>query len=247
MLLKNKNAIITGSNRGIGKAMLIAFAQNGANIWAHARKESSEFTELINTVSKEYDVKIWPVYFDLTNYTEMKNAVVKIKDYKMNIDVLVNNAGIMNNSLFQMTTKDTLYEQFEINFFSIFMFTQYISKFMVRQNSGSIINIASIAALDGFEGQSVYGATKSAIIAMTRSISNELSLNSIRVNTIAPGVIDTDLINVMSKEIIEKNIANTALKRLGKPFEIANTAVFLASEYSSYITGQVIRVDGGRL
>jgi 3-oxoacyl-[acyl-carrier protein] reductase len=245
MLLKNKNAIITGSNRGIGKAMLIAFAQNGANIWAHSRKESPEFTELINTVSKDYNVQIWPIYFDLTNYAEMKNSVKQINEYKKTIDILVNNAGITYNALFQMSTENNLRHQFEVNFFSMFLFTQYISKFMIRQNSGSIINISSSAGIDGNLGKSVYGASKAAVICFTKSIAAELGEKGIRANCIAPGITETNMLGTMPVDVIKETINLSNLKRAGSPEEIANTAVFLASEYSSYITGQVIRVDGG--
>lgn len=247
MLLGDKHVVITGANRGIGKAMLEEFARNGANIFAHSRKETEEFIRTIEEISKKYSVKIYPIYFDLTDYEAMKEAVKQIRSYKVPIDALINNAGVMQNSLFNMTTKDDLHQQFEVNFFSMFIFTQYIVKLMMREKSGSIINMSSIAAFDGYAGQSAYGATKAAVAAMTKSLATELGEYNIRVNAIAPGVIKTDLIDIMSDEVIDKNKNNTVLQRLGHPSEIANTAVFLASEKSSYLTGQIIRVDGGSL
>ena len=143
MLLKNKNVIITGTNRGIGRAMLEEFAKNGANIWAHARKETEEFVNLINDVSNKYNVQITPVCFELTDYDAMKKGVMQIKSAKKSIDALVNNAGITYNALFSMSTQEQLRQQFEVNFFSVFLFTQYIVKLMTRQGYGSIVNIAS--------------------------------------------------------------------------------------------------------
>lgn len=245
MLLKDKNVIITGTNRGIGKAMLIEFAKNGANIWAHARKETQEFVELISQISKDYNAEIRPIYFDLTDYDAMKEAVKGIMSYKIPIDALVNNAGITYNALFQMSTQENLRQQFEVNFFSMFVFTQYISKLMVREKRGSIVNIASSAGIDGNPGKSVYGATKAAVICMTKSIATELGESGIRANCIAPGITETEMLTTMPENVVLEAKNSADLRRGGEPSEIASTAVFLASDYSSYITGQVIRVDGG--
>lgn len=245
MLLKDKNVIITGANRGIGKAMLEEFAANGANIWAHARKETPEFLELTNKIAQENNVQIWPIYFDLTDYEAMKEAVKKIRSYKLPIAALINNAGITYNALFQMSTQDNLRQQFEVNFFSMFIFIQYISKLMVREKKGSIVNISSSAAFDGNPGKSVYGATKAAVYAMTKSIASELGEQGIRANCIAPGITETEMLATMPDDVVKQAKETADLRRGGKPSEIASTAVFLASDRSSYITGQVIRVDGG--
>lgn len=245
MKLCGKNVIITGTNRGIGRAMLDEFAKNGANIWAHARKETPEFKALIKETSEKYGVEITPVYFDLTDYAAMKKAVMDIRAAKKKIDGLVNNAGITYNALFQMSTESNLREQFEVNFFSMFLFTQYISKLMVRTGGGSIVCISSSAAFDGNPGKSVYGATKAAVYAMAHSIASELGANGIRANCIAPGITETEMLATMPEEIVKAARDSADLKRGGKPSEIASTAVFLISDDSSYITGQVIRVDGG--
>jgi 3-oxoacyl-[acyl-carrier protein] reductase len=247
MLLKDKTVIITGTNRGIGKAMLEAFAANGANIYAHARAETVEFLDLLDQISKKHEVKISPWCFELTDYDVMKEKIKELVTNKKSIDVLVNNAGIIYNALFQMSTQDQLRKQFEVNFFSVFILTQYISRLMVRQKRGSIISLVSAAALDGFSGKSVYGASKAAIISMTKSLARELGESGVRANCLAPGIIETEMLNTMSEEVLAATRSATDLRRSGNPSEVADAAVFLASDISSYITGQVLRIDGGLL
>ena len=245
MLLAGKNVIITGSNRGIGRALLEEFACNGANIWAHARNETPAFIDNIQTLATKYSVTIRPIYFEMTDYDAMKAAVKTIMSSKISVDALVNNAGITYNALFQMSTVDNLRNQLEVNFVAVYILTQYVSKLMSRQKSGSIINIASTAAFDGNSGKSVYGASKAAVVAMTESIAAELGAYGIRANCIAPGITDTEMLNTMPKAVVEQANGSADLRRGGEPSEIAKTAVFLASDLSSYITGQTIRVDGG--
>ena len=145
-----------------------------------------------------------------------------------------------------MTSMDKMREVFEVNFFSQFLFSQYVVKLMVRQKSGNIVNIVSSAAIDGNPGRSAYGASKAALICLTKVMAAELAEHNIRVNAIAPGITETDMVEQsMSQEIIRETVASTMLKRIGRPIDIANTALFLASDLSSYITGQVIRTDGG--
>ncbi|MDR3279823.1 MAG: SDR family oxidoreductase [Synergistaceae bacterium] len=244
-MLKGKNVIITGTTRGIGRAMLDAFAQSGANIYAHARHETPEFVAYNRALSEKHGVEIWPVYFDMTDYAEMKAFVKRLMSDKRAIDAVVNNAGITHNALFQMTSPEALRTQFEVNFFSVFIFTQYMAKFMSRQKRGSIINIASTAGEDGNPGKSAYGASKAAIIAMTKSIASELGEIGIRANCIAPGITETEMLATMPPQIVEESKRAADLRRGGLPSEIADAAVFLASDLSSYVTGQTIRVDGG--
>ena len=245
MLLKGKNVIITGCNRGIGRAMLDAFATNGANVFACVRRETPEFTTSIRSLSDKCSVEIMPLYFDLGDHSAIKAAAREIQGSKRPINALINNAGITYNALFQMSSVDKLKEVFEVNFYSMFVFTQYIAKLMVRQKSGSIINISSTAGIDGNAGKAVYGASKAAVACMTKVIAVELGEYGIRANAIAPGMTDTDMLASMSDEVIKNTILASDLKRTGKPSEIADTAVFLASDLAAYITGQVIRVDGG--
>ncbi len=244
-MLKGKTAFITGTNRGIGKAILEEFAKNGANIVAHARQETSEFTQIISEFSQKYGVDIMPIYFDLSDKEAMKLAIKGLYSKKIPINILVNNAGVTHNTLFQMTSEKILRDEFDINVFSVYLLTQYLLKIMLNNTPCSIINMSSISGLRGDVGRSVYGMTKAAIHSLTQSLAVELGAKGIRVNSIAPGFIQTDMMNLMSRDIIENNIQKSALKRIGKVEDVAQTAVFLASDKSSYITGQIIRVDGG--
>ena len=221
------------------------FAASGANIWACARKPSEEFERDTKDLSNNFGVIINPVYFDLTNNEELKAAVKQIMADKRDVDILVNNAGITYNALFQMSTLDKINEVMAVNFTAPILFTQYIVKLMLRKQHGSIINISSSAALDGNSGRSIYGASKAALLCATKALSRELGNQGIRANIIAPGITQTDMLSSMTEEVILQTIDMTDLKRRGETLDIANVALFLASDMSSYITGQVIRVDGG--
>lgn len=243
-LLLGKNAIITGTARGMGNKMMEVFAENGANIWACARTKNEKLEAQAKELSEKYGVEITIIYFEMTNLDEMKAAVKQIMQTKKPVDILVNNAGITDNTLFQMVTEKNLREQFEVNYFCPFLFTQYIVKLMLRNGKGSIINMASSAGLDGNAGRSVYGASKAAVICATKAIAEELGEKGIRANCIAPGITKTDMIANMSDEVMEETISRTDMKRFGMPLDQANAALFLASDLSSYVTGQTLRVDG---
>ncbi len=246
LLLKGKTAVLTGSNRGIGKAILEAFAKNGANIWACVRKPDAKFTDYIANLTKETGVGIWPVYFDLADAEQVKTGAKTIMSAKKSIAVLVNNAGIIYKGLFQMTPVDKMKEVFEINFFSQMLLTQYIARIMTRQKSGSIVNISSSVAIDCNQGLTAYAASKAAIISSTKVMAKELAAYNIRVNAIAPGLIETDMmIKSTPQDALVSTLQRTCMKRVGEPSEIANAVLFLSSDLSSYITGQVLRVDGG--
>lgn len=244
-MLDKKTIIVTGTAKGIGNKMVEIFAKNGANIFAHARIETAEHREYCKKLADEYGVEIVPMYFDLRDADAIKNAVKEIRGTKLPIDGLVNNAGITYNALFQMTNMEELRNQFEVNFFAPFLFTQYISKLMVRNKKGSIVNISSSAAQDGNSGKSAYGASKAALLAMTLSVAEELGMSGVRANVICPGVTETDMVSTMPDYISDIQKEAAFLKKLGKTDDIANTAMYLLSDYSSYITGQVFRVDGG--
>ena len=244
-LLENKNIIVTGTARGMGKAMLNVFAENGANILAFARKETEEHKKYCEELSERFNVKIMPYYFDLTDLIRIKDVVQNLMKDKIKIDGLVNNAGITYNALFQMTSIDELRNQFEVNFFAPYVLTQYISKLMVRSGGGSIVSISSSAAIDCNSGKSAYGSSKAAILCMTKCISQELAIKGVRANVICPGITETDMIGTMPNYILDIQNEASSLKHIGKPIDIANTALFLLSDKSSYITGQVFRVDGG--
>lgn len=244
-LLEKKNAIVTGSARGIGKSIIEVLASNGANIWACARSQSVDHENYLHELSIKYNVTIKAIYFDLSNKEEMKNAVKQIMSDKKNVDILVNNAGITYNSLFQMSTLNKIEEVMYVNFIAPLLFTQYIVKLMLKFNKGSIINISSSAALDGNAGRAVYGASKAALLCSTKALAAELGDQGIRANIIAPGITETDMLESMTDEVIRDTVMSTDLKRSGKPKDIANAVLYLASDLSSYVTGQVLRVDGG--
>lgn len=244
-LLNKKSVIITGCMRGIGAAMLERFSSHGANIWACARKPSQEFDDRCAAIAKKNGVFIEPICFDISNKEEMKNALKRIMKSELKVNALVNNAGITYNALFQMTSEVGLREQMEVNFFAPYLFTQSIVKLMLKNGGGSIINVSSSAAVDGNPGRSAYGASKAALLCATRAISRELGSQGVRANVIAPGITDTEMIGSMTDEVIAETVIGTDMRRIGSPSDIADVAVFLASDLSSYVTGQVIRVDGG--
>ena len=245
MLLKNKCAVVTGSNRGIGKAILEVLAQNGADLWACARRESEEFLSFISGLEKKYGVIIKPVYFDISDIESVKKGVREITINKDPIDILVNNAGSISISLFQMTPISKVKEMFDVNFYPMFQLTQMLVKSMLK-GGGSIINLSSSAAIEGNEGRGSYASSKAAVITFSQVISRELGRNNVRVNTIAPGLTETDMMRGSTPDdVLEKTLDRISLRRTAKPEEIANVVLFLSSNLSSYITGQVLRVDGG--
>lgn len=245
-MLKGKNAIITGARRGIGRATVETFAKNGANIWACARKKDLDFEADMQQIAEKNGVNIWPVYFDVTDELQVKNAVQQIRKMKLNIDCLVNVAGVAGEkTLFTMSSFENIRSVLETNFFAVTLLTQYVARIMLRQNSGSIIFISSIAGLDGTPSQYAYASSKAALIGGMKNLANELATGNIRVNVVAPGIIDTDMGAEIEDSLKEKVINNVIMSRIGTPEEVANVIAFLGSDLSSYVTAQVIRVDGG--
>ena len=245
MILKNKNAIITGCIQGIGKATLEEFAKNGANIWACALEYNEDFEAYCQKLSDENNIWVKPVYFNLLNQDEIKVGLKKIASDKLPIDILVNIAGMTKDAITHMVTMDQMKLIFEINFFSQIYLTQFVTKLMIRQGYGSVVNTSSISAIDGSYGQLSYSSSKAALIGATKTLSKELASKGVRVNAIAPGVISTDMNKIVPDSIIQENIKKMKIKRLGKSDEVAKTILFLASDLSNYITGQIIRIDGG--
>ena len=245
-MLKDKTAVITGSNRGIGLKILEIFSQNGADVIACSRNVDKNFLNKINELKNKFKNNIFPIKLNLENEDSVKEAFSEINALNLNINILINNAGVIHNALYQMTSIKKLKEIFQVNFFSQTIFTQYILKSMIKKKNGSIVYISSSSAIDSNVGRGAYSASKAALISQSNTLSRELGLSNIRVNTIAPGLTNTDMMrDNTSAEIIKEVTSNLSLKRAAEPNEIANLALFLASDLSSYITGQVIRADGG--
>ena len=244
-LLEGKTLLITGCNRGIGKETVKIFATNGANIICCIRKQSDEFDEFIMTLAAENSVEIRTILADLSEEESVKDVFRTVVKEKIPVDILINNAGVATGGFLQMTPMAKVKEVFQINFFSLVLITQIVSKIMMRRKQGVIINMGSVAGLDNFPGYTSYGSSKAAVMAFTRTIANELAPYNIRVNAVAPGLTDTGMADQMEEKAWKEMVDRTDMKRLGRPMEIAKTLLFLASDESSFITGQVVRVDGG--
>lgn len=240
---EGKTVMITGCNRGIGKTILEAFAREGANIIACSRKQSDSFDLFLQHLQSEYDVVIKQLHFDLSSEAEIIKAVSEFKTWKLPLHVLVNNAGMAKFKGFMQFSTDEIKEIFQTNFFSCITLVQHLMMPLIKAKGATIVNVGSIAGLDIAVGNTAYGTSKAALMALTKLLSKEMASMKIRVNCVAPGFIDTDM-NADIKDH-ESNIVKTSLKRIGLPEEVANTILFLAGEESSYITGQIIRIDGG--
>lgn len=246
--IKKKNVIITGCNKGIGKATLEEFAKNGANIFACVRSNTQNFINFVNQLKKKYKVKIHIIKLDLLKKSSIQECANEIFKKNRDIDIIVNNAGMLFNSLFLMTSEKQLNEIFQVNYFSQIYLTQLIAKGMIKNKSGNIIFISSTSGMNGDYGRFAYSSTKAAIINSVKTLSKELSNFNIRVNSISPGLTDTDLMKENTKDnVIQEEIKKISLKRIAKAEEISKTVLFLASQESSYINGQNIIVDGGYL
>lgn len=247
MLLENKTAVVTGCNRGIGKAILTRFAENGSNVIVVVRKESETFSQYCDELEKKNDIKIHTVYADFSSEEEVQNAVKEIRKLKLPIDILVNNIGIANPlNILTMTKMETIHQAFQVNLFSALLLTQGIAKLMMRQKSGSVVFVSSSAAFDG--GSNIeYCASKGAINGAVKRLAIELGAFGIRVNAVAPGLTSTDMGNSMSEEDEAIALSMNVMKRKGDVTEIADSVLFLASDMASFITGQILRVDGGLL
>ncbi len=240
-----KTVVVTGASKGIGRAVAKEFANNGYNVVICYNNSVSDAQQLLNEVSQT--TRAIAVKVDVSNEDDVKNMVEITKKTFGNIDVLVNCAGVSDTRLLIDSTKDDYDFVFDTNMRGTYNTCKLVSREMLSNQSGKIINISSIWGLCGGSCESVYSASKGAIIAFTKALAKELGPNGINVNAVAPGFIQTDMTKYVTEEIRQEIMDNSALGRLGTPEDVAGVVSFLASEKSNFITGQVIGVDGGWL
>ena len=242
-LLDKKVCLITGASRGIGNETARRFAEEGAILYLTDYVDGS-LEEFASVIRKQYDSDVTTLYFDVTDEVAAKDAIMAVKKGHGRLDVLVNNAGIMRDNVIGMIQMQLMRTVFDINVFAVINMIQLANKLMSRQKQGCIINISSIVGLEGASGQLVYSASKGAVAAITKAAAKELAPNGIRVNAVAPGLINTTLLSAIGNEKIAENLKNIRMGRLGEPIDVANVIVFLASDLSGYVTGEIIGVDG---
>ena len=248
-MLTGKICIVTGGSRGIGKAIAQCFAQHGAVIYATATKQGSveDWADHFNqdNLNKGLHGEVRSLYFDVADEKSVRDAIMQIKRECGRIDGLVNNAGVEFNELIGMISRDNMEKMFAVNVYGTINMLQMVSRVMGRQpNGGSIVNIVSLTALRGNRGQLVYSATKGAVVSLTKSAAKELAAKKIRVNAIAPGLTNTDMMKQADPEKLQNRIKNICMGRLAEPEDIAKACLFMVSDLSSYISGQVLAVDG---
>ena len=243
-MLKNKNAIVTGGSRGIGKAIAVELAKNGASV-ALIYAGNSEAAEKTAEEIKSFGVDCFVFQCNVGSFEDTKKTIDDILSRFSKIDILVNNAGITKDSLMLSMKEKDFSDVIDINLKGAFNMIRHLYSHFMKQRSGRIINIASVAGIMGNAGQTNYASAKAGLIGLTKSVAKELALRNVTCNAIAPGFIETDMTAKLSGKITEAAIQLIPLKRMGQPEEIAKLAVFLASDNASYITGEVIKIDGG--
>jgi len=245
-LLEGKNAIITGASRGIGRGIAKVFAENGANV-AFTYSSSVEAAEELEQELTKLGVKAKAYKSNAASFEEAQDLIAKVTEDFSSIDILINNAGITKDNLLMRMSEEDFDKVIEVNLKSIFNMTKAVQRTMLKQRNGSIINMSSVVGVKGNAGQSNYAASKAGIIGFSKSMALELGSRNIRTNVIAPGFIETEMTAKLDEKTVQGWRENIPLKRGGYPEDIANACVFLGSDLSGYITGQVINVDGGML
>ena len=242
--MSTKIALVTGGSRGIGKEIALALAKEGNNIAISYGTNSEGAMEVVNEI-KAYGVDGIAVKADVSVSEDVKNLIKTVEDKLGTIDILVNNAGITKDNLLIRMTEEDWDNVMDVNLKGTFLCTKAVSRSMMKKRYGKIINITSVVGITGNAGQGNYAASKAGVIGFTKSMAKELASRGIRVNAVAPGLIKTDMTNVLTDEIKAEMLKMIPLNTMGNPEDIANLVVFLASEKSDYITGQIIKIDGG--
>ena len=243
-MLKNKNAVVTGATRGIGREIAFTLAENGANVAINYRTLNEDVERLIEEL-KSYGNNIVAVKCDISDEEEVKNFIAESKKQLGSIDILINNAGITKDGLLMRMKEKDFSDVLDVNLKGTFITTREAASIMMKQRHGKIINISSVVGVIGNAGQCNYAASKAGVIGFSKSVARELASRNITVNVVAPGFINTDMTGVLPEKVKESMLQGIPLKRIGEPKDIANAVLFLASDLSNYITGQVINVDGG--
>ena len=246
MLVKDKIVLITGATKGIGFATAKLFAKEGAQLFINGRDQNA-LDLVVEELALTSIHKINTLCFDVSDSEQVEDGFQKLFKISKGLDILVNNAGVLDDALVGMITQKQIENTYGVNTFGALYCCQYASRLMQRGSGGRIINVSSIIGINGNEGQAVYGGSKAAVIGMTKSLAKELAPSNICVNAVAPGFIDTDMTASLDKDVFQERINLIKMNRIGKPEEVASVVLFLASQLSSYVTGQVIGVDGGML
>lgn len=242
-ILEGKICLITGSGDGIGRAIAEKFASEGAIVYANDILEGS-IDNWLESVDPQTRANVIPLYFDLCDSVLLKQAILQIKQEHSVLDVVVNNAGVVSYEFLPMIRKEAVRKMFEVNVFALIETIQLSTKLMISKTKGSIINIASIVAVNGVAGQLAYSASKGAVVSITKSAAKELAKYQIRVNAVAPGMVATQRLSSIAQERFPDKVKSIGLGRMAEPEEIAEICCFLGSDASSYITGQIIGADG---
>ena len=245
--MDKKVALITGGSRGIGKKIAEKFARNGYNIVINYVSEKTDVNKLESDLSQNGKVEVLCIKCDVTDFNSCQEMVKEAVDKFGKIDVLVNNAGITKDNLLMRMKEEDFDKVINVNLKGTFNMTKNVISYMMKKRSGRIVNISSVVGVSGNSGQANYAASKAGIIGFTKSVAKELASRNILANAVAPGFIETDMTDVLSESVKESIYSQIPLKKMGKPEEVANAVYFLGSDENTYITGQVLNVDGGMI